>query len=794
MSTNIWDLQQSVNNNIDRHSFDWSHINHFTAKFGYYYPVLSQLLPANSKWECNPYLGMQLMPMQFPVQTPMKARMSFFKVPLRILWKDYRDYISNFRDDLEEPYHDIPYQQFDDFYGKCQLGEYNDIPNVVYGQTSSYPLLTLEQPETNPYRFGIFVNSNRNIDFQPGSVFADVASVPSKPLVTSTISGKQQIAFTKYIKYEIGSVKFTDNDYSVSYENIPSHYEYNNFSNLVKSSSDDIFEFGMHVVLTDSTNKVVASLTTAFNNAQIGYTRINDPMTGEYYYQSVKVDLPNLTTSQLLDLTDLTDEQLQSVQYVYYIPTLYIDNDVVDYNTGMLTSVTLRSSEFLNNVIPFVYYKNREPNYRYITYLDSPYYSSDYNPNGLKLSAYRARAYECIYNSYFRDARNNPLVIDGKEVYNSWLPNYEGGADRYVYKLRRANWEKDFLTTAVRQPQQGKQPLVGLTQYVDSVDANNPNGLSYKLALVDENGNKYQIKYVVDDTATGQPSVEVGDILPDNTQVDAIDFTKMLNATNYGISIPDFRIVNAYQKFLELNLRKGYSYKDIIEGRFDCKVRYDDLLMPEYIGGFTREINMNRVVQSIDINAFGYFDTDPSGYNGSLGALSGDAFLSTDSVPRIDCFCDEESLIIGILSVVPTPSYTQLIPRDYFYRDLLDHFQPEFANLGYQPITYKEICPLQCEAFGVSQDDTFGYQRSWYEYVQKTDTVHGLLRSNLRNFIMNRNFESVPRLTEDFLLVDPNQLNDVFQVTEDTDKIVGQCKFDIKVELPIPRVSIPRLD
>ena len=39
---------------------------------------------------------------------------------------------------------------------------------------------------------------------------------------------------------------------------------------------------------------------------------------------------------------------------------------------------------------------------------------------------------------------------------------------------------------------------------------------------------------------------------------------------------------NAYQKFLELNMRKGYSYRDIVEGRFDVKVRYDELLMPEF--------------------------------------------------------------------------------------------------------------------------------------------------------------------------------------------------------------------
>ena len=60
----------------------------------------------------------------------------------------------------------------------------------------------------------------------------------------------------------------------------------------------------------------------------------------------------------------------------------------------------------------------------------------------------------------------------------------------------------------------------------------------------------------------------------------------LVDVVNSGISIADLRNVNAYQKFLELNMRKGYSYKDIVEGRFNVKVRYSDLLMPEFFGGF----------------------------------------------------------------------------------------------------------------------------------------------------------------------------------------------------------------
>ena len=88
----------------------------------------------------------------------------------------------------------------------------------------------------------------------------------------------------------------------------------------------------------------------------------------------------------------------------------------------------------------------------------------------------------------------------------------------------------------------------------------------------------------------------------------------------------------------------------------------------------------------------------------------------------------------------------------------------------------------------------FGYQRPWYEYVQKRDTAHGLFRTELRNFIMNRVFAGVPELGADFTTVDEKSVNDVFSVTEISDKILGQIYFDCTVKLPISRVVVPRLE
>ena len=104
MAQSVFDATFDTNNRIDVNSFDWSHVNNLTTNFGRITPVFCELVPAKGSLRINPEFGLELMPMVFPVQTRMFARLNFFKVTLRSMWEDYSDFISNFRDDLEEPY------------------------------------------------------------------------------------------------------------------------------------------------------------------------------------------------------------------------------------------------------------------------------------------------------------------------------------------------------------------------------------------------------------------------------------------------------------------------------------------------------------------------------------------------------------------------------------------------------------------------------------------------------------------------------------------------------------------
>lgn len=233
-------------------------------------------------------------------------------------------------------------------------------------------------------------------------------------------------------------------------------------------------------------------------------------------------------------------------------------------------------------------------------------------------------------------------------------------------------------------------------------------------------------------------------------------------------------------------MRKGYMYRDIIQGRFNITVRYNELLMPEFVGGATRDINVSPITQSIGRADSGLY-ADALGSQAGMGTVFGDS-------GTINVYCDEESIVIGLLVVTPCPIYTQLLPKHFLYRELLDHFNPEFNAIGFQPITYKEVCPIQRFNAGESTSDVFGYQRPWYEYVQNYDEAHGDFRLSLRNFLVMREFNEAPELSEDFLIINPDELDNIFSVTEASDKFYGQIYFKCSAKLPVYRVTIPRLD
>lgn len=746
MAQNIFDASFDANNRIDVNSFDWSHVNNLTTTFGRITPVFCELVPAKGSLRINPEFGLELMPMVFPVQTRMFARLNFFKVTLRSMWEDYSDFISNFRDDLEEPYILPDKYKFERMLKTNTLGDYLGIPTqrTLTSVSQSSPITRCTPSGSGASQGLYFIDSSQSWD----SIFSQ---------------------------------------WNGSYSSINTVSCANNASDkdsTVLLSCTNAISIGKY---TSASLKFRMSTTFAFRKMPCRVMIYHNALKTKFYVDSefslssdnktVELNIPLGNVMDKLAVTDATIPSACSVAVL--IP-----------NSSLNSSVTIVTADSLS-----VYYDSELSEVTYDTY---PFMTEDNDTDVYpKLLAYRFRAYESVYNAYYRDIRNNPFVVDGRPVYNKWLPTMKGGADSTLYELHQCNWERDFLTTAVPNPQQGANaPLVGLT--VGDVITRSEDGtysVQKQTVLVDEDGSKYGVSYKVSEDGERLVGVDY-DPVSEKTPVTAInsyaELAALATEQGSGFTIETLRYVNAYQKFLELNMRKGFSYKQIMQGRWDIDIRFDELLMPEFIGGISRELSMRTVEQTVDQQG----SSSQGQYAEALGSKTGIAGVYGSTSNNIEVFCDEESYIIGLLTVTPVPIYTQLLPKDFTYNGLLDHYQPEFDRIGFQPITYKEICPMNGDNSVSSGflEKTFGYQRPWYEYVAKYDSAHGLFRTAMKNFVMHRTFSGLPQLGKQFLLVDPDTVNQVFSVTEYTDKIFGYVKFNAIARLPVSRVAIPRLD
>jgi hypothetical protein len=793
-----------VNNHPKRNTFPLSFQNNLSGKFGVLYPCLVQDVVPGFTFKSKPTFALEFMPTAFPVQTRMRARMHFFYVRNRNLWKDFPDFYGKTKEGLVSPY--VLFQPGDSFNSMARtgsLGDYLGMPTTFTGSFGDMGYRYTAQEGVSRFDF-----IDLDVTYDDSVLFNGVhedSILPDFGVVDFSAKPSTRLGF-------------------LSYGHISG-------SNLDNDSHDIVVRFDRQYDSSQFTSGTARQLLVAFSaqDKQLAPCiqlsgRIRNERVRFYYYPNsmdtggTEFLFPGITSTVLDEFLEgvvqdtLSIESLQfsltfkfkqslrqlkaGVTYDEGLHTFYLDRidfgylctpelfitpfDMfrydgegtgffLDANSGIPVTSPLVDSALWRPIVAPVSVSGEGSSFGTVdvTFEQIPW--TKLGTSGINVSALPFRAYESIYNAFYRDQRNNPFMVDGVPEYNKWIPSQEGGADYNVYSLRYANWEQDFLTTAVQSPQQGVAPLVGIVN----------QGAQASLAFQDaETGETYRAEFELESDGT------VKSFKANTSDMPISQYRSLIDLATSGISINDFRNVNALQRWLETNMRKGYRLKDIIKGHYDVDVRFDELDMPEFIGGVTQDVLPTMVTQTTD-----------GGDGSPLGSYAGQLSCVGTSKHSIRHYCDEPGWIIGILSVVPVPNYSQLLPK-YFMRDnVLDYFFPEFGHIGYQPITYKEVCPIQAKAAGKDLSTVFGYQRAWYEYISRVDEVHGQMRTSLRDFLVNRVFDVAPQLSESFLLVDPSQTNQIFTVTaENEDVWMGQVYFDYQAKEPIPLYGIPKLE
>lgn len=768
---NIFTRSNNATPAPSRNTFDGSFTNNLTLKAGYLTPCFcKEVLPGDS-FKIDATFGFNFQPMVFPVQTNMTARLHFFYVRNRPLWKGWQDFITktdNPEGDSIPPYiHLIAGNR--DIVETGKIGDYLGIPSVYYNTGSQQVPLRLQTSSLIKYDYSTF---DSQLMRKYGTTYQSLLD-PEKTasylrsysgnLFSPEVFSNGAVLSTSYYPVMMGWTSSGATYLQLLLPLITRAFTMLNYGEITEHSPVGSSSQLLVLVRENTSQTIVALERLIFNSgvttptvALDGSVSFADTASG--YSLSPFVNVADKTVNNTFVLNGLDSSKTYTVMVV---PSFTYDSGTaIDYPDSFDSSIQNMGNQNID--ASFGLPNSERP-------LSELPFSSIGNPDGIRISALPFRAYEAIYNSFYRDDRNNPRIVNGEPVYNDWLTTDAGGADMTHYHLFKSNWEQDVFTTSVQSPQQGVAPLVGVTA----------TGL---MTFKDDNGNTYTLQATV-----GEDGETITGISSYSSDMPTGVLRAMVDTISSGISINDFRNVNALQRWLETNMRKGLRYKDQIEAHFGVSPTYSELDMPEFIGGMTRQVNVNRVTNVGQ-------DTPEN----PLGTLAGNASVIGDAGAPISHYCDEHGWIIGIVSIVPTPVYSQQLNKQLLKTQLLDYYFPEFAHIGYQPILNREIAPLQ--AFNSGQnllDNVFGYQRAWYEYLANIDEVHGDFRQSMKDYIIQRIFATVPQLGEQFLTVGDTEVNQVFAVRDDetdSDKIFGQIYFNVMMKRPIPKIGIPRLE
>lgn len=410
-------------------------------------------------------------------------------------------------------------------------------------------------------------------------------------------------------------------------------------------------------------------------------------------------------------------------------------------------------------------------------YLGVSYGQPTASTNTVDISQLPFRAYQLIYNEYYRD-QNLQDEID--------IPLESGisvGPIESLLSLRNRAWEKDYFTSALPWAQRGPEvrfPLGGDARV--RLDVKQPGDRQW---VVDPNtGNPVYGDLLSYQSPTPQPGIlSVGDGTTAGSSPAVIDpngtlWTDLSEVS--GTSVNEFRRSIRIQEWLEKNARGGSRYIEQILSHFGVRSSDARLQRPEFLGGGKSPIIISEVLQTSSSD-----ETSPQANMSGHG-------ISAHGSHAWSKYIEEHGYIIGIMSILPRTAYQQGLPKHFAKFDKFDFYWPELAHLGEQPIWNKEIY-LDPSSTSDENDAVFGYTPRYAEYKYCSSRVHGDFKDTLAFWHQGRIFSSKPNLNEQFVISDPTERIFAVDDTGSTDKLWVQLHNIVHAVRPMPKYGTPTI-
>lgn len=397
------------------------------------------------------------------------------------------------------------------------------------------------------------------------------------------------------------------------------------------------------------------------------------------------------------------------------------------------------------------------------------------------ISAIPFRAMSKIWNDYYRDPNLNVEIDLNLETEGD---QSELTSD-YNMDLLARGWDRDMFTGALPWAQRGAEVLIPLAGQASATD------VTYK-----DQSEWYTVAGADAPVGTGALNIatsalppSVGRTVTQNSAGNNMNLRNIDSITfeNASTTINEFRVTLAVQRWLENNARGGGRYIEQMQAHYGERVPDYRLQRAEYLGGGRQVIRISEVLSTTDTANVPVGDM--AGHGASVGKSN-----------RFTYRCQEHGLIIGILSVVPVPSYaSQGIPKMWTKESRYDIGFPEFAHLGEQALLSKEVF----YSFDATDDDdnnlTFGYVPRYTEYKFRQDRLAGDFRDTLAFWHLSRIFTARPSLSISFVTIaeDPataeESMRRIFAVQDGTDYLWMQLSHNLTAKRPLPYFGVPKL-
>lgn len=214
--------------------------------------------------------------------------------------------------------------------------------------------------------------------------------------------------------------------------------------------------------------------------------------------------------------------------------------------------------------------------------------------------------------------------------------------------------------------------------------------------------------------------------------------------TSSIFTINSLRTAFQMQKFYERLARGGSRYTEVLRSFFGVVSPDARLQRPEFLGSFTKMINVNPIAQTSATD-----DTSPQGNLSAYGVTAAKFHGFTKSFV-------EHGYVFGFVCARADLTYQQGINKMWLRSTVYDFYWPTFAHLGEQAIELREIYAQGSEA----DTTVFGYQERYAEYRYKPSQITGKFRSsvtggNLDVWHLSQFFKNAPTLNEEFIVENP---------------------------------------